>query len=74
MVGELVDLTVHNSLHIVGGVIDSMIGDAGLRKIVGANLLLTVSRSHERLALGRVAILCFALRDFEELGAENLEA
>lgn len=73
VIGEFIDVAVHDALHIVGGVVDAVIGDAGLGEVVGADLLGTVAGANEGFPLSGVAFLRFALGNFEELGAEDLE-
>ena len=51
-----------------------MIGYTRLWKVKGADLFGAISRADEGLSLGGVAIVSFALGDFEEFGTKNFEA
>ena len=50
MVDAILNVAVHESLEIVDGVVDAMVGDASLRIIVGANLCRAVAGRYESLA------------------------
>src|SRR6202044_1567828 len=59
---QLVEIAVHDIVQLVEREIDAMVGHAALRKVIGANALGTIARTHLQLArLSLLTLLLFAL-------------
>ena len=73
-VGEFLDLSLHDAFHIVGGVVDAVVGDAGLGKVVGADFFGAVAGTDLGTARGGVFLGFFLHFDFVKFGAQDFEA
>ena len=51
-VADLGHIAVHDEIDFVQRQVDAVIGDAALRKIIGADALGTIAGADQRLALG----------------------
>ena len=60
-VGNLGHIAVHNEIDFLQGEINAVICDAALRKIIGADALGTIAGADQRLALGGLFGMLFAL-------------
>ena len=56
---DWVEVALHDLVELVEGEVDAVVGDASLRKIVGADASGAVARAHQRLACGGLFGLLF---------------
>ena len=74
-IGQLVELAVHDEADLVKRQVDAMVGDASLRKVVGADALGTVARADQGFARGRFLHLrCTALLVLDARGQHGKRA
>src|SRR5207245_7561229 len=72
-VDELVQLAVQHGLEVVNGVVDAMIGDAVLRKVVGPDLGRAVAGADHGAAVARPRRLLLGEHAIEQPRPQDLE-
>ncbi len=70
---EFVEVAFHELGEVVGGEADAVVGNTGLRKVVGADAFGAVARAYLGFALGGVFGAFLLLLAFEKAGAEDFE-
>ena len=72
---EFVQIAVQRGFHLkaMDGKADAMVGDAGLREIVGADAFAAVAGAHLGLALLGDLLLLLALLQVEKAGPQHLQ-
>ena len=68
---HFVQVAFHDAVEIVEGQADPMIGDAVLRKVIGANLFFAAAGSDLAFAVSRIFRLFLALFVLEQASAQD---